>query len=102
MASLGRTCQPKVEHNGLGGCSWFGCCESHFGECLSAEVAARDWSECLHIFSPFCQSLLAWLLLCAWPQPIGLLGSARFAERSAAWQGSLSVFPGPEAGGSGQ
>ena len=64
--------------------------------------AAHDWSECLHILDAFCQFLLAWLLLCAWPQPVGLLDSAHFAVRPAVWRGYLSAFPRPRAGGSGR
>ena len=65
-----------------------------------SEVAIRDWSEHLHILAAFCQFLLAWLLLCACPQPVGLLDSAHFAVRPAVWRGYLSAFPRPGAGGS--
>ena len=45
-----------------------------------ADVVVHDWSECSRILAALCQFLLAWLLLCAWPQPVGLLDSARFAR----------------------
>ena len=64
------------------------------------EVAVHYWSESSHILAAFCQFLLAWLLLCAWPQPVGLLDSAHFVVRPAVWRGYLSAFPRLEAGGS--
>ena len=67
-----------------------------------SEVAVRDWSEHLHILAAFCQFLLAWLLLCAWLRPIGLLGSVRSAAWPAAWRGYLFASPRPGAGGSRQ
>ena len=43
------------------------------------EVAIHYLYEYSRILAAFCQFLLAWLLLCTWPQPVGLLNSARFA-----------------------
>ena len=67
-----------------------------------AEVVVHDWSESSHILAALYQFLLAWLLLCAWPQPVGLLDSAHFAVRPAVWRGYLSAFPRPGARGSGR
>ena len=62
--------------------------------------AAHDWSECLHILAAFCQFLLAWLLLCAWPQPIGLLAATYFVVWLVAWRECLFAFPMLGVGGS--
>ena len=62
--------------------------------------AAHDWSECLHILAAFCQFLLAWLLPCAWPRPVGLLAAARFAAWPVAWRECLFAFPMLGVGGS--
>ena len=100
VASWDHMCQPKVGRSGLGGYSWFGCCGSHSDGGLPSEVVVLDWSEHLRILTAFCQFLLAWLPLCTWTQPVGLLDSAHFVVRPAVWRGYLFAFPRLEAGGS--
>ena len=58
--------------------------------------SAPDWSECLHILAAFCQFLLAWLLPCAWPQPVGLLAVARFAAWPAVGEDVFLLLQGLE------
>ena len=67
-----------------------------------AEVVVHDWYEYSRILAAFCQFLLAWLLLCSWLRPIGLLGSERFVEQPTVWRGYLSAFSRPGAGDSGR
>ena len=65
-----------------------------------SEVAIPDWSKHLRILAAFCQFLLAWLLPCAWPQPVGLPAVARFAAWLTAWRACLFASPRPGDGGS--
>ena len=100
MANLGHRCQPKAGRSCLGGYEWFVCYGSRSDEETPSEVDVHDWTEYLHILAAFCRFLLAWLLLCAWPRPIGLLAATYFVAWLVAWRECLFAFPMLGVGGS--